>query len=146
MLREPKEVTVKTQAGEDRTYIISKFDALLGREILTQYPLTNAPKLGSYQASEELMLKLMSCVAVPRDSGEPLALTTKALYTNHVPDWETGAKLEMHMLEYNASFFSNGAIPHFLGGIAQDLRAWLLKTLMDLSGALSQKEKPPFTN
>ena len=69
---EPKEITVETQKGEKRVYILSKFPAVQGREIIAKYPLSAMPKLGDYAVNEETMLKLMAFVAVPREGKEPL--------------------------------------------------------------------------
>ena len=138
---QPKEIQVVTQDGEQKTFIISKFPAIQGREIIAKYPLSAVPKLGDYAVNEETMLKLMAFVSVPRAEGEPLALTTRALIDNHVPDWETLARIEMAMMEYNVSFFANGKGSTFLENIVQKAQAYLSKTLMDSSGPLSPKTK-----
>ena len=75
---EPLEVKITTQKGDEKTFIISKFPAIQGREIICKYPLSGMPKLGDYQVNEETMIKLMSFVAVPTDNGV-LNLATKAL-------------------------------------------------------------------
>lgn len=133
---EPKELEL-----EGKTYILSKFPAIAGREIIAKYPVANMPKLGEYGVSEETMLKLMSFVAVKTD-GEPIKLTTRALVDNHVPNWEVLAKLEWSMMEYNCSFFQNGKVSTFLEGIAAKLPQLITKTLTDSLGQLSAKEKP----
>lgn len=138
---EPKEITVETQKGEKRVYILSKFPAVQGREIIAKYPLSAMPKLGDYAVNEETMLKLMAFVAVPREGAEPLCLTTRGLVDNHVPDWETLARVELAMMEYNVSFFGNGKGSTFLEAITQKAQAFLSKTLMDLSGQSSPKGK-----
>ena len=140
---EPKEITVETQKGDKRVYILSKFPAVQGREIIAKYPLSAVPKLGDYGANEETMLKLMAFVAVPRDEGGPLMLTTRGLVDNHVPDWETLARIEVAMLEYNVSFFGNGKGSTFLEAITKKAQAFLSQTLMDLSGQSSRKGKQP---
>lgn len=140
---EPKEVTIKTQAGDERTYVLSKFPAIQGREIIAKYPLSAMPKLGDYAVNEETMLKLMAFVGVPRDNGEPLQLKTRALVDNHIPDWETLARVEMAMMEYNVSFFGNGKGSTFLEAIMQKAQAFLSQTLTASLAQSSQKEKPP---
>lgn len=138
-LLEPKEVQIKTQSGEERTYILSKFTAVAGREIVAKYPLSAMPKLGDYAVNEETMLKLMAFVAVPRDGGEPLRLSTKALVDNHIPDWEALARIEVGMMEYNCSFFGSGRASTFFEVIAQKAQALISKTLMDSLGQLSRQ-------
>lgn len=143
---QPKELTIETTAG-DKTFLLSKFPAVAGREIVAKYPLSGLPKLGDYAVNEETMLKLMAYVGVPREGTQPpLMLTTRALVDNHVPDWEALAKLEIAMLEYNCSFFGNGKTSLFFANIAQDLRGWIISMLTGLSVALSKQESPPSTN
>lgn len=140
---QPKEITIETQGGESRTFILSKFPAIQGREIIAKYPLSAMPKLGDYAVNEETMLKLMAFVAVPQDGNPPLLLTTRALVNNHCPDWETLARVEVAMMEYNVSFFGNGKGSTFLEAITLKAQQFLSKTLMDLSGQFSQKAKQP---
>lgn len=142
-LIEPKEVPIPDQKGVEKTFILSKFPAVQGREIIAKYPLSAMPKLGDYAVNEETMLKLMAFVAIPRDSGEPLCLTTRALVDNHCRDWEQLARVEFAMMEYNVSFFGNGKGSTFLEAIAKKAQAYLSQTLTDLSGQLSQKGKRP---
>jgi len=146
ILLKPKEVTILDRDGESHTYIISRIPAIPGRELVTQYPLTAAPKVGDYAMNEALMLKLMCYVGVPRDSGGPLLLSTRELVNNHVPDWEALAKLEMAMMEYNVSFFGNGKALGFLEAIAAKAQVLLSQTLTDLSGRSSPVAKPPSKN
>jgi len=141
---QPKEVTIEAQDGRALVFVLSKFPAVQGREIIAKYPLSAVPKLGDYAVNEETMLKLMAFVAIPRDSGEPLRLSTRALVDNHVPDWETLARLEMAMLEYNCSFFGNGKGSTFFEAITKKAQAFLSQTLTDLSAQSSQK-KPPLS-
>lgn len=143
---QPKEITIKTQAGDELTFVLSKFPAIQGREIVAKYPLSAVPKLGDYAVNEETMLKLMRFVGVPRDDTEPLLLTTRALVDNHVPDWEVLAQIEFGMLEYNCSFFGNGKGSTFFEAITQKAQAFLSRTLMDLSAQSSQKKSPPSTS
>lgn len=144
-LLEPKSVTITTNKGE-KNYILSKFPAIAGREIVAKYPLSGLPKVGEYSLNEETMLKLMSYVAVPIEGKEPLQLVTRELVDNHVPDWEALAKLEIGMMEYNVSFFGRGVISSFLEDITRNMPAWITKIATVLSAQSSQKEKQPLKN
>lgn len=144
-LLETKEVTIKLQSGEEKTYLLSKFPAIQGREIVTQYPLSAMPKVGDYKVNEEIAIKLLSFVAVLRD-GEPLQLTTRQLIDNHIPDWETMARLEIAMMEYNCSFFANGRASTFFERIAQSLPQLISKILTDSLAQSSTKNRPATTN
>ena len=138
---EPKEEEI-----DGKVYILSKFPAIAGREIIAKYPTSILPKIGDYQVSEEIMLKLMSYVAIPIKDSKPLQLSTKALVDNHVKDWETLLKIEALMMEYNCSFFRDGRISTLFQDVAQNIPAWISKTLIALSEQLSQKVKPLSTN
>lgn len=139
MLLESKQIEI-----DGKQFIISKFPAVAGREIITQYPLSGLPKIGEYKVNEAIMLKLMTYVGVPIASQQmPLQLTTQALIDNHVGSWETLAKLEMAMLEYNCSFFTDGRVSTFLTDIALNIPAWITKILTPLLEQSSQAEKRP---
>lgn len=131
---------------EGKTFLLSKFPAVAGREIVSKYPLSGMPKLGDYKTNEETMLKLMSFVAIKLKDGIVLHLDSRDLIDNHIKSWETLARLEIEMLEYNVSFFQNGRISNFLTDIAPKLQAWISKTLTDSLAQLSQTEKQPSTN
>lgn len=127
---------------DGKVYILSKFPAIAGREIIAKYPVANMPKLGEYGVSEETMLKLMAFVAVRTDGGE-LKLSTRALVDSHVSSWETLAKIEWSMMEYNCSFFQNGKVSTFLEGLSQKFPQLIARVLMDSSQLLSEKAKQP---
>lgn len=139
-LIEPKEITI-----DERQFILSKFPAVSGREILAKYPTSSLPKLGDYKVSEETMLKLMAYVAVPTGDSS-IRLSTVALVNNHVGSWETLLKVEWAMLEYNCSFFQNGRISSFLNDSVQKAPAWISKILTALSEQSSRPEKPLSTS
>ncbi len=139
MLIEPKETEIN-----GKIFILSKFPAVAGREIVTQYVASGIPKLGDYKRNEELMIKMMKFVAVPREGGQPLCLSSVDLINNHVTgedSWETLGKLEMAMMEYNCSFFRNGQISTFFGDLSKRLPALITKMWTALSAQSSQTEK-----
>lgn len=143
---EPKEISIKTQAGEDKVFIISKFPAVAGREIIAKYPLSGMPKLGDYQVNEATMMKLMCYVSAKTNDGSEISLTTKALIDNHVPEWETLARIEIEMMGYNCSFFQQGKISNFLDTIKANAEQSISSMLTDLLGQLSQQTKQPSKN
>lgn len=127
---------------DGKQYILSKFPATKGREIITQYLATGLPKIGDYKHNEELMLKLMCYVGIPQqDSKPPLMLSNETLVNNHVDNFETLLKIELAMMEYNCSFFQDGRASIFLNGIAQKVPAWIIKTLTRLLQQLSVTAK-----
>lgn len=141
---DPKEIEI-----DGRTYIISKFPAIDGREIICKYGLSSLPKIGEYAINHEMMLKLFHYVAVKIKVGaedREQKLSTKELINNHVKSWESVMKIEMAMLEYNCTFFQDGRVSTFFEGIAQKLPPLITKILTDSLAQLSAKEKPPSTN
>lgn len=143
---EPKEITIEAQDGSKKTYIISKFPAIAGREIVCKYPMSGMPKLGDYEVNEETMLKLMAFVAAKPASGDPIPLQTRELVDNHVPDWETLGKIEIEMMGYNCSFFQNGKISSFFDNIKATARQLISSTLTDSLEQLLQTAKQASKN
>ena len=102
------------------------------------------PRVGEYKANEALMLKMMAYVAVPTDDpGRPLALTTRALVDNHVPDWETLARIELAIINYNCSFFRDGRTSAFFAGLGTRAASKLTEILTGLLANLSVAAKQP---
>ena len=145
-LLQPKEITIE-DGSETRTYLISKFPAIAGRRIIANYPLSALPKLGDYSVNEATMIELMGYVAVPRENGEPMRLSTPALINNHLPSWEALAKIEGAMLEYNCSFFTvNGALQGFIDLLLEKAAPTLSKILILSLQALSNAAQQPTSN
>lgn len=146
MLLQPVEKEIELPGGGTKTFVISKFPATAGREIITQYPTSAAPKIGNYQLNEELMYKLMSYVGVPVKGSDPIMLTTRDLVNNHVPDWETLVKIEWAMMQYNSSFFQNGKMSGFLELATAKAEGLMSKILTSFVQSLSAKDLPPSGN
>lgn len=130
-LIKPKEIIITDLDGEQKTFIISRLPATIGREILAKYPVANAPKLGDYGVSSEAMRLMMQYVAVPREMSEPLRLKTQALIDNHVPDGQSLIKLEFEMLRYNCDFFGVGSNQDLVGSLIRKYLPLTIQTLMD---------------
>jgi hypothetical protein len=139
-LLEPKEVTI-----DGRNFVLSKFPAVAGREIISKYPISAMPKLGDYKVNEETMFKLMKFVGV-KQGDTILCLTTPALIDNHTRSWETLMKVEWAMIEYNCTFFQNGALSTSLEDTAPKVLAWISKISTALSARSLRTEKQPSTS
>lgn len=147
VLLEPKQLDVTLTNGTQKTFILSKFPALAGREIVHKYPTSLIPKVGDYATNEETCLKMMCFVAaLDTNTGKEIQLNTRALVDNHVYDWETLLKLELSIMEYNCSFFRDGRISNFFRDIVQKLPQFLSKMLTNLSASSSPTIKPNSTN
>lgn len=139
-LIKPKEIRVSGIDKEEKTFIISRVPAIPARELVAKYPVANMPKIGDYAVSEEVMLKLMSYVAVKHDSGS-IRLASRDLIDNHVLCWEMLAKIEMAMMEYNTSFFGRAANLISFDTLKKQARLWITEILTDLSGSSSPKKR-----
>lgn len=136
-LLQPQPITIADSDGVERTFLISKFPAIAGREIIAKYPLSALPKLGDYKVNEETMFKLMAYVAVKTDDGF-IRLLTPELINNHVVDWEVLVKIEEKMLEYNTSFFTGGFVQGFTSMLVEKAAPILSLILTNSLRALSQ--------
>lgn len=138
---EPKSITIACADGDTREFIIHKFPAIAGREILSQYPLTAAPKIGNYQENEKLMLKLM-CYVHALDGDKTVPLNSQLLVDKHIPEFETLMKLEWEVMQYNCSFFQNGGLSALLAeAVALFIKSTSL-TSMDSSDSSSPTGAP----
>ncbi len=145
-LLKPEELILEDEDGVSHKYILSNFDAVAGRHIISQYPMTGLPKVGDYAENEKLMFKLMGYVAVVTSNGSHLRLSTEALIMNHVPNFEMLAKIEMKMMEKNCSFFRDGRSLSFCDNIAQVFTKKILEMLTLSSEQSLPQEKPLTTN
>jgi hypothetical protein len=130
-----------------KSFVIKKFPAVAGREIVTQYPLSATPKLGDYQTNKEIMLKIMCYVGIRIHGTNNIQwLTTEDLVNNHIPDWEMLMKIEWEVMQYNCSFLQPGNLSAILESATEKLPGWITKILTPLSDSLSVKEKPVLKN
>lgn len=138
MLLEQKDIEI-----DGKQFVISKFPAMAGYEIVTQFPISAVPKLGDFATHKELIYKIMCYVGV-KIEGNPaaLALTTEGLINNHAGNWETLSKLIMAMMEYNCTFLASGKISGFLDSIMESLPTFLSKILTSSQAQLSVKDTP----
>ena len=129
-LIQPKKISVSGQDGSEKEFIISKFPALDGREIVSQYTVSAIPKIGEYKTNETMALKMLSFAAVEIGEGDhkmTQRLITRELVNSHVPDFEMLIRLEKAILEYNVSFFTDGRASTFFDAIAQKAQALLIQ-------------------
>lgn len=141
----PVERTIELPDGSTRKYIISKFNAIAGRRILMQYTTSAVPKIGDYDTNESMMFEIMKFVSV--HTGDVLQpLDDPSMIDNHVPDWETLAKLEWEVINYNVSFFNDGRLSTFLEDLSEKLPQLITQMLTLLSERSSEPTKPPSTS
>lgn len=145
-LLEPKPVSITTSAGTTKTFVVGKFPAIQGREIISKYPVANVPKVGDYAVSEETMRKALGYCGVILGDGAEVTLTTDTLINQHCGDWETLMRLEWEVLRYNCDFFGEGQTLDFLKLIGPKLQAWISQISTALLPSLLEKNSPPSTN
>jgi len=146
-LLKPVTKTFHDLDGKAHEIILSRFDAITGREIITKYLMSNLPKLGDYEVSEEVMFKLMSFVAIPAETELGYTrLTTKALVINHIQDWEMLGRIEKEMIAYNSSFFQAEKISSFFEYLAQMFLQKIFALSTQSSAQSSPQEGQPSKN
>lgn len=134
-LIKPKEIEIKDLDDNVHKYTISRFNALDGRKIISQYPIANAPKLGDYQMSEDLMREAFKHVSVNIDGTQTL-LETKEMINAFVPDATVQMRLEFALMEYNTNFFGQGGKSGFLNFLLKKALGVLLESFPMLTGSL----------
>ena len=108
---ELKTVEVKDEKGnviESKDFWISKFPAVLGREIMLRYSMSLGKINDEYEANEQIMFKILKFARVELPDGRKIALDSRTLIDNHVPDGEMLQALESAILAHNFSFFKDG--------------------------------------
>lgn len=108
---ELKTIEVKDSKGnviEKKDFYISKFPAVLGREIMMRYSVSLSRINEEYETNAEILRKIMKFVRVELPDGRKVALDSETLINNHVPDGEMLSALENAVLAYNFSFFRDG--------------------------------------
>lgn len=139
MLLEKKEIEIN-----GKIFIISKFPALDGYEIVTQLALTAIPKMAEFAQHKAMFIKMLAYVGVNNaGSVEPLQLTTEALINNHCSDWETMVQLGYAIYEYNVSFLADGRVSNFFMDVSQNIPVWTTKILALWSEQSSPAVKQP---
>ena len=109
--------------------------------------MSNLPKIGDYDISNEMMLKLMTYVAVPTDTELGYqTLSTRALVINHVPDWEILGRIEKEMVAYNASFFQGEKISSFFEDLAEKFLQKIFEMYIPSSAQSSQPDSQASTS
>ena len=102
------EKTKEEEVVESKDFYISKFPAVLGREIMMRYSASLGNINDEYEANEAIMRKILWFARVEMPDGRKIALESDTLINNHVPSGEMLQALETALLEYNFSFFRSG--------------------------------------
>ena len=123
-LLDQKEVTVSSQDGEEKTYLVSKFPADPGMELVVDVACI-AGGLATNNPSPEAMIavidKALGYAAIPGPNGDPIPLNTAALRRSHIPDWEAKLALFFEVAKHNVGFFRNGRASGSFGVLARIL-------------------------
>jgi len=136
-MRKRKEVVIKDIDGVKHTYKVERYPATVGMEVIVQLPMTGLPKVGDFEELKGVRDTIFSYIYNDKD----MALETKALIDNHVPDGETALKLMKESLEFNYSFFQKGILSNFLTNLTGRIPQAVQRILMDLYQQSSAKSK-----
>ena len=140
---EPKEIEIDNQK-----FIISKFPAIAGREIICNYPTSAIPKFGDYKTNEEMMLKIISYSAVIEevvDNGKiietrQVRLDNRNKIDSYIKNWEILIKLEKEIMFYNCSFFRDGKLSTLINNLKKQMEPKIIKMLSLLLENLSTQK------
>lgn len=130
----PQEIQIKDMDGLEKTFIITRFPATIGMEILYKLPTSGIPKIGDFDVLKTVRDDVFKYVYVKTDVGD-IALNTHALIDNHVTDAETAYKIMGAMLSYNFD-----SIKKLTSSVSLDsISAKILSTAQTLLKGLSQQ-------
>lgn len=132
----PKEVTLKDMDGGEHRFMLSRLPYPVGRKVAAVYPVANAPKIGNYAQSQDVMLDMFQFISVIRrnDAGDDvmIPLSNLDMISNHVPDSTVGLRLEAAMLAYNFDFFGQGGLSEFLKKLCRERLPSIIQMLTQL--------------
>lgn len=138
----PKEIKLTDRKGVERTYFLSEIPATYSREIVAQWTANALPKMGDYSVNHEMMMKIMSYVAVANKDGKHMRLVTRELVDSHVPDLLMLEILEKEMAKYNWDFFLGEELSNLKNRFFRILNIWLTQILTDSLRQSFKPEKP----
>lgn len=141
----PKDIEITDIDGVVRKFVIARFPATAGMEILYRLPTSGIPKIGDFEALKGVRNDVFKHVYIKTDGGD-IALSTTALIDNHCGDGETAIKLMGEILVYNYSFLERLVRQNLLDSILAKVRDTALSFLTEFSQQLSQKSKPASKN
>lgn len=140
-LIKPKEIELKDLDGDTHKFIISRFNALDGYELISNFPKTMFNKGGeSFKDHKEVLIKIFSHVEAFKQDGNTIRLTSEALINNHIPDYELLMKILKEVGTYNSSFLGNVSGLSIIDQIKTKLPTLAQKILMDSLKQLSKKD------
>lgn len=125
----------------EKTFILSRFPASKGRELMAKYVMSAVPKLGDYDANHKIMLEILSYVVAVTKKGEYYKLVNSTAIDKHVEDWQELMQLEIAVLEYNQNFFPRGQILNLLKTLKQAAEQLLAGISMESLPQLLQTAK-----
>lgn len=131
-LKKPLEIEVPNQEGIAKTFTISRLPALVGREALAKYSVSNIPKIGDYQVSEEVLVLLFQYIEY-----NGIRLINKDLINNHVDDATQLIQLEFRMLQYNSNLLGGAGNQNILDVLINKLFQKLLPHIGDITQMVS---------
>ena len=145
-LLDPKEVEIG-----GKTFILSKFSAFDGYEIMIRYLPVHLSNLnGDFDKIKEMVLKVMKYVAVKVDFSNsdgtkgvaPVRLETETLVNNHCSSGKIIMEVTAAMMDYNTVFFGNGKDSTFWEKLESLAEEKITEILTRFAVNLSQKTKP----
>lgn len=136
----PKEISIMDIDGDEKTYIITRFPATVGMEILYKLPSSGIPKIGDFGELKEVRNEIFRYIYVKTDNGD-IALSTKALIDNHITDGETAYKIMGAILSYNYQSLGKLMSGGLISSMSEKILNIARRLLTELSPQSSAKNK-----
>lgn len=142
-LIQPKEYYNEKAGG---TFILSKFPATVGREIMLKYPMYNAPLLFDFLKSDEAMMLVMRHVAKQLPDRQ-IILENKTLLDQHIsPGLHHLLEVEWAELKYNFDFFESGSLSDIWKILREGLEGSAVRILTHFVDSSSLNMPQPSAN
>lgn len=136
MLIKPKEIEIENLDGEKLKFVIGRYPAVEGLELLALLPSNFASFSKQLPQLKPLILKILKFVSVVKtdDAGNQfeLELTTQELIDNNCTDATTLLKLCFESINYNTNFYKADG-QSLLESIIDKVMARVLTTIQTLT-------------
>jgi len=136
----PQEIKVVDMDGEEKTFVITRFPATVGMEILYKLPTSGMPKIGDFEVLKGVRDDVFKYVYVKVGDTE-IPLNTSALINQHLTDGETAYKVMGAMLSYNFESIKKLTSSVSLDSISEKILSTVRNLFQEFYKQSSQKTK-----
>ena len=100
---------IKTINVGGKEYILHRFPAIFGYEVLNRYGIVSEMLMSDYAKAEELIMRMLAYVSVIPDNGaNEIPLKTRGLIDNHISNGKHIGEIVSELMNFNFDFFPDG--------------------------------------